>query len=69
MALVQFGCYTFDADLIAFDKDGTLFDFGASLRAPFLAGVERLVAHFTDQSDVRGRTVPHLGVYPGNRHV
>ena len=64
MALVQFGCYTFDADLIAFDKDGTLFDFGASLRAPFLAGVERLVAHFADQSNVRAELYRTLGYIP-----
>lgn len=61
MGLVQFGCHTFDADLIAFDKDGTLFDFGASLRAPFLAGVERLVAVFAGQSKVRAELYRTLG--------
>ena len=61
MGLVQFGCRTFDADLIAFDKDGTLFDFGASLRAPFLAGVERLVAGFAGHSKVRAELYRTLG--------
>ena len=61
MGFVKFGCYRFDADLIAFDKDGTLFDFGASLRAPFLAGVERLVANFAGQSIVRAELYRTLG--------
>ena len=61
MGLVQFGSYTFNADLIAFDKDGTLFDFGASLRAPFLAGVEQLVANFAGRSIVRAELYRTLG--------
>lgn len=61
MGLVQFGSYTFDADLIVFDKDGTLFDFGASLRAPFLAGVERLTANFAGRSNVRAELYRTLG--------
>ena len=57
MGLVQFGDHTFDADLIAFDKDGTLFDFGASLRPRFLAAVEQLIA------DVPGRSVIRAALY------
>lgn len=61
MGLVQFGSNTFDADLIAFDKDGTLFDFGTSLRAPFLAGVERLAANYAGRSSVRAELYRTLG--------
>ena len=57
MGLVQFGDHAFDADLIAFDKDGTLFDFCASLRPPFLAGVEELLA------DLRGKSVIRAALY------
>ena len=64
MCLVQFGCYPFDADLIAFDKDGTLFDFGASLRDPFLAGVGRLLPHFADQSNLQTDLFRTLGYDP-----
>jgi phosphoglycolate phosphatase len=64
MGLVQFGDHAFDADLIAFDKDGTLFDFGASLRPRFLAGVERLVASLPGQSVIRAALYRTLGYDP-----
>ncbi len=44
MARLQFENYTFDADLVIFDKDGTLIDFKHLWAQKTIAGVERLVA-------------------------
>ena len=61
MGLVLFGNHAFDADLIAFDKDGTLFDFSASLRPRFLAGVEELLAKLPGNSVIRAALFRTLG--------
>ena len=61
MGLVLFGNHAFDADLIAFDKDGTLFDFSASLRPRFLAGVEELLAKLPGKSVIRAALFRTLG--------
>ena len=61
MGLVLFGDHAFDADLIAFDKDGTLFDFSASLRPRFLAAVEQLIANLPGQSVIRAALYRTLG--------
>ena len=51
MGLVYFGEYRFDAKLVAFDKDGTLFDFHASWRPVFLEAVDRLLSQFPQFSN------------------
>ena len=44
MALLQFGDWSFDADLVAFDKDGTLIDFEPMWGRLAVAWVEHLTA-------------------------
>lgn len=50
MALLKFGDLAFDADLVAFDKDGTLVDFEFMWGRLAVAWVERLVAETGDQA-------------------
>ena len=61
MGLVYFGDHHFDAKLIAFDKDGTLFDFNASWRPPFLEAVERLLAPFSRRAEMHTALCRTLG--------
>jgi len=44
MTLLEIGCLPFDADLVAFDKDGTLIDFEFMWGRLAVAWVERLAA-------------------------
>lgn len=50
MALLRFGDQTFDADLVAFDKDGTLVDFEFMWGRLVVAWVERLAADTGDET-------------------
>ncbi|MXY92784.1 MAG: HAD family hydrolase [Caldilineaceae bacterium SB0664_bin_27] len=50
MGLVRFGEHRFDAKLVSFDKDGTLFDFNASWRRPFLQAVDNLLSPFSNRA-------------------
>ena len=61
MGHVQFGDHAFDAKLIAFDKDGTLFDFNASWRPVFVAAVERLVSQLPKRAEIRAALYRALG--------
>jgi phosphoglycolate phosphatase len=53
MALLKFGDSAFEADLVAFDKDGTLVDFEFMWGRLAVAWVERLVAETGDQGLAR----------------
>jgi phosphoglycolate phosphatase len=53
MALLKFGDSPFDADLVAFDKDGTLVDFEFMWGRLAVAWVERLVAETGDRALAR----------------
>ncbi len=66
MSLVRFGDHAFDVKLIAFDKDGTLFDFSASWRPKFLAATERLLMHLPNGADVRSALYGTLGYDPAS---
>ncbi len=61
MSLVQFGEHCFDAKLIAFDKDGTLFSFHASWRPRFLKAVDRLISQFPNRTELRTALFRSLG--------
>ena len=61
MGLVYFGDHHFDARLIAFDKDGTLFDFNASWRPKFLKAVDRLLAQISHSDVLRTVLCSTLG--------
>ncbi|MBC8450526.1 MAG: HAD family hydrolase [Chloroflexi bacterium] len=50
MSLLTFGHVSFDADLVVFDKDGTLTDFEAMWGRLALAWVERLTPHAGDEA-------------------
>jgi phosphoglycolate phosphatase len=50
MALLHFGRVPFDADLVVFDKDGTLIDFDAMWGRLAVAWVERLAVGLGDSS-------------------
>ena len=49
MALLRFGDLSFDADLVAFDKDGTLIDFEFMWGRLAVAWVEHLTAETGDK--------------------
>jgi phosphoglycolate phosphatase len=53
MALLKFGDLPFDADLVVFDKDGTLVDFEFMWGRLAVAWVERLVAETGDRGLAR----------------
>lgn len=61
MGLVYFGEHCFDASLVAFDKDGTLFSFHASWRPRFLRAADRLLSHFSNQTEMRDALFRTLG--------
>ncbi|MDE0461803.1 MAG: hypothetical protein OXH93_05325, partial [Caldilineaceae bacterium] len=61
MGLVYFGEHCFDASLIAFDKDGTLFDFHDSWRPRFLEAAERLLSGFPDEIEMQDALFRTLG--------
>ena len=61
MGLVYFGEHCFGASLIAFDKDGTLFDFHASWRPRFLEAAERLLCRFSNRSEMQDALFRTLG--------
>lgn len=61
MCSVYFGEHTFDAGLIVFDKDGTLFEFNASWRPRFLKAVERLLAQVSNRPEMRASLCRTLG--------
>ena len=61
MGLVHFGEHRFDAKLVAFDKDGTLFDFNASWRRTFLQAVESLLSPFSNRTEIRAALCRALG--------
>ena len=61
MGFVYFGDHHFDARLIAFDKDGTLFDFNASWRPRFLEAVDRLLAKISHSDVLRTALCGTLG--------
>ncbi|MYC96872.1 MAG: HAD family hydrolase [Caldilineaceae bacterium SB0661_bin_32] len=61
MGLVHFGEHRFDAKLVAFDKDGTLFDFNASWRRTFLQAVESLLAPLSNRTQIRAALYRALG--------
>ena len=61
MGLVYFGEYCFDAQLVAFDKDGTLFDFHASWRPRFLEAVDRLLSQFSNRVEMQAELFHNLG--------
>ena len=66
MGLVYFGEHCFDASLVAFDKDGTLFDFHASWRPRFLGAADRLLSYFSNQSEMRDALFRTLGYNAGD---
>lgn len=61
MGLVHFGEHRFDARLVTFDKDGTLFDFNASWRRTFLQAVESLLSPFSNRTEIRAALCRALG--------
>jgi HAD superfamily hydrolase (TIGR01509 family) len=60
VALLQFGDVPFDADLVAFDKDGTLVDFELFWGRLATAWVEHLVSQ-TGDKELRGELCRSLG--------
>lgn len=64
MALLRFANQTFDADLIIFDKDGTLIDFKHLWAQKTIAGVERLVQAVQGDSQLRHALYHALGYDP-----
>ena len=61
MGLVHFGEQRFDARMVAFDKDGTLFDFHASWRPRFLEAVDRLLSQFQNRDEIQAALFHRLG--------
>lgn len=61
---VFFGPQPFSAGLIVFDKDGTLLDFAGTWRPKFLAGVDRLLAHFPSAPGLKSALFRTLGYDP-----
>ena len=61
MGLVHFGEQRFDARLVAFDKDGTLFSFHASWRPSFLEAVDRLLSQFQNRDEIEAALFHRLG--------
>lgn len=61
MCPVYFGEHSFDAGLIVFDKDGTLFDFNASWRPRFLKAVDCLLAQVSNRAETQASLCRTLG--------
>ncbi|MDE0079671.1 MAG: HAD family hydrolase [Caldilineaceae bacterium] len=61
MGLVHFGEHCFDARLVAFDKDGTLFDFHASWGPRFTEAVDRLLSQFPNRTEIQAELFRSLG--------
>lgn len=61
MAVLRFDQQTFDADLVIFDKDGTLIDFKHLWAQKTMAGVERLVAAVQGNAGLRRDLYQTLG--------
>ena len=61
MGLVHFGEQRVDARMVAFDKDGTLFDFHASWRPRFLEAVDRLLSQFQNREEIQAALFHRLG--------
>lgn len=66
MSEIFFGARRFDAELVAFDKDGTLFDFGASWRPAFLKALDSLLAPFPQPAGLRRALCRALGYDAGS---
>lgn len=64
MALLRFANQTFDADLVIFDKDGTLIDFKYLWAQKTRAGVERLVRAIQGSEALRQALYQTLGYDP-----
>jgi len=64
MAPVAFGATVFDADLILFDKDGTLTEFDPIWRAIYLAAVDAVVREFDNPATLRSELNATLGYDP-----
>ncbi len=68
MALLRFADHTFDADLVIFDKDGTLIDFKYLWAQKTKAGVERLVHAIQGSSELRLALYQTIGYDPEADH-
>jgi phosphoglycolate phosphatase len=68
MALLQFGTQPFDADLVIFDKDGTLIDFESMWGRLVEMAVERLATELGD-GELRQELYTTLGYDPGARRT
>jgi phosphoglycolate phosphatase-like HAD superfamily hydrolase len=68
MAVLQFGDLRFDADLVAFDKDGTLVDFESMWGRLAVVWVERLVAS-TGNKELERDLYSSLGYDPQHRRT
>jgi phosphoglycolate phosphatase len=64
MAHLRFDNHIFDADLVIFDKDGTLIDFKHLWAQKTIAGVERLVQAVQGDSQLRHALYQALGYDP-----
>ena len=64
MAQVTLGSHIFDADLIIFDKDGTLIDFKHLWAQKTIAGVEQLIAAIDGSAALRHDLYHTLGYDP-----
>ena len=64
MARLTLGSHIFDADLIIFDKDGTLIDFKHLWAQKTIAGVEQLVAAIDGSAALRHDLYHTLGYDP-----
>jgi phosphoglycolate phosphatase len=64
VARLNVGSLSFDADLVVFDKDGTLIDFEYAWGRQTVAGVERLIAAVQSDAALRGDVYRSLGYDP-----
>lgn len=69
MTLLHVGSVPFDADLVVFDKDGTLIDFEYAWGRQTVAGVEQLVAAVGGSDSVRQGLYRSLGYDPQTGHT
>lgn len=61
MGLVHFGEHCLDVRLVAFDKDGTLFNFHDSWRPRFLAAADCLLSQFANRTEMEAELFRALG--------